>query len=217
MQVPGTAALNEGRFAATNSVSCPAAGSCSAGGHYTDGAGHQQVFVVTEVAGRWRKAVEVPGTATLNKGGFALLNSVSCGAIGSCAAGGSYTGGAGHEQAFMLNEVAGRWRRAVEVPGTAALNKGGADTSTVSCAAAGNCAAGGYYTGASHVEHAFVVTEANGRWRAAIRVPGLAALSNGGGSQTNSVACPAAGRCAAIGGYVDGSTGLDHVFLVSRT
>ena len=41
----------------------------------------------------------------------------------------------------------GSWGQAVEVPGLAALNTGGqANVNSVSCASAGNCAAGGYYT-----------------------------------------------------------------------
>jgi hypothetical protein len=216
IEVPGLAALNKGGAAYIMSVSCAAAGSCAAGGFYTDGAGHQQVFVVTEVGGRWRTAVKVPGTAALNKGGAAFLTSVSCGAARSCAAGGYYTGAAGHQQAFVVTEANGRWHPAIEVPGTAALNKGGANISSVSCAGAGHCAAGGYYTDGSHLEHAFVVTEAKGRWRAAIQVPGLAALSKGGSSQVNAVSCAAAGSCAAIGGYVDGSSHLDHAFVVSK-
>jgi hypothetical protein len=31
-----------------NSLSCPSAGNCSAGGTYLDGSGHQQAFVVSE-------------------------------------------------------------------------------------------------------------------------------------------------------------------------
>jgi hypothetical protein len=47
-EVPGTAALNQGRFAGISSVSCAAAGSCSAGGDYRDGSGRFQAFVVSE-------------------------------------------------------------------------------------------------------------------------------------------------------------------------
>jgi len=102
----------------------------------------------------------VPGTAALNKGGHAFLTSVSCGAMGSCSAGGVYTGGAGHEQAFVVTEAKGRWRLAIEVPGTAALNKGyNAGVASVSCGAAGNCAAVGQYTDGSRHEHAFVVNK----------------------------------------------------------
>jgi hypothetical protein len=40
----------------------------------------------------------------------------------------------------------GSWGRAIEVPGLGALNKGDGWVSSVSCAAPGNCAAGGGYT-----------------------------------------------------------------------
>ena len=45
-EIPGTAVLDQGGFAGLGPVSCAGAGSCSAGGHYTDSSGHQQVFVV---------------------------------------------------------------------------------------------------------------------------------------------------------------------------
>src|SRR5215470_2220661 len=86
-------------------------------------------------AGGWDKAIEVPGTAALNKGGEAEVLSVSCAAAGGCAAGGQYRA-FGRLQAFVVTEADGRWRKAIEVPGTAALNKGGnAEVSSVSCAA----------------------------------------------------------------------------------
>jgi len=44
--VPGAAALNVGHNADINSLSCGAAGNCSADGFYTDRSGHQQAFVV---------------------------------------------------------------------------------------------------------------------------------------------------------------------------
>ena len=39
----------------------------------------------------WGRAVEVPGLGSLNKGGNAGVNSVSCASPGNCTAGGSYT------------------------------------------------------------------------------------------------------------------------------
>ena len=45
--MPGTAALNRGGFADITSVSCTAAGTCSAGGTYLDSSLGQQVFVVS--------------------------------------------------------------------------------------------------------------------------------------------------------------------------
>ena len=48
IEVPGTAALNQGGSAEILSVSCAPAGTCTAGGIYTDSSGHHQAFVVTK-------------------------------------------------------------------------------------------------------------------------------------------------------------------------
>jgi hypothetical protein len=50
VEVPGSGALNKGGNAFVQSVSCAAAGHCSAGGGYDDRSGHRQAFVVTEGA-----------------------------------------------------------------------------------------------------------------------------------------------------------------------
>jgi hypothetical protein len=202
VEVPGTAALNSDGNAEIDAMSCAAAGSCAAGGNYTDGSDHGQVFVVTEVKGRWGRAVEVPGTAKLNAGGDAELDAVSCGAAGTCAASGSYTDGSGQEQAFVVTEVKGRWHAAVEVPGTAALNAGGnAHAYSVSCAA-GICAAGGNYLDGSGREGAFVTDYSHGRWHGAIEPAGAAAH---GGAGLDSVSCTVTGNCTAGGSYLDSS------------
>ena len=84
------------------------------------------------------------------------MASVSCATAGDCSAGGDYY--AAGNQAFVVTQANGTWGRAEEVPGTAALNTGGgAQVTSVSCAAAGQCSAGGYYDGSGH--QAFVVTE----------------------------------------------------------
>src|SRR5215813_7619968 len=123
-EVPGTAALNRDGDAGIVSVSCASAGNCSSGGSYTDSSARHQAFVVSQIGGTWGTAIEVPGTAALNQGGFAVISSVSCGAAGNCSAGGSYATGPGHRQAFVASEKNGTWHKAIEVPGTAALNRG---------------------------------------------------------------------------------------------
>ena len=216
-KVPGTAALNKGGNAQVNSVSCGSAGNCSAGGYYTDGSGHPQAFIVTETNGRWGTAQEVPGAAALNQGGNADVSSVSCGSAGNCSAGGSYTDGSGHFQTFVAAQKNGVWGTAKQVPGTAALNRGGnADLSSVSCGSAGNCSAGGSYTDGSGRQQVFVVTETNGRWGTAQEVPGAAALNKGGFADILSVSCAPAGKCSAGGNYYDASHHL-QAFVVSQT
>src|SRR5258708_4482800 len=95
--------LNAGGFAAVRSVSCASAGTCAAGGYYADGSGHLQAFVAIQRNGRWGTAIEVPGTAALNAGGEAQVNSVSCNQPGPCTAGGSYKHSHGPTQGFVVS------------------------------------------------------------------------------------------------------------------
>lgn len=59
--MPGTGTLG-GSPSQVWSVSCASAGTCSAGGYYTDGSGHRQGFVVSQVSGTWGNGLKVPGT-----------------------------------------------------------------------------------------------------------------------------------------------------------
>ena len=225
IEVPGTAALNKGGFAEISSVSCASAGNCSAGGYYDAGSDHDQVFVVSEKNGAWGAAIEVPGTAVLNKGGSAEISSVSCASAGNCSAGGYYDSGTSHYQAFVVSERGGTWGTAIEVPGSGALNKDGfAGINSVSCTSAGNCSAGGYYASrpaglTNRPTQAFVVSEKNGSWGTAIEVTGVATLNGTGvGTQVTSVSCVSPGNCSAGGGppQSQGGPGYGQVFVVSE-
>jgi hypothetical protein len=164
---------------------------------------------VARPASSWARAIEVPGLRALAKGGGGQVTSVSCGSAGNCAAGGEYAT-ADVQQGFIEVERNGAWGTAIDVPGLAALNKGGnAQVSSVSCAsAAGNCAAGGYYTDGDRNGQAFVVDERNGVWGTALEVPGIGALEGGGvavgKASISSVSCASAGNCAAGGRYEAG-------------
>src|SRR5215470_3172514 len=166
-------ALTAGGLAGVASVSCPSAGNCAAGGSYRDGAGRIEAFVVSERTGRWGRAVEVPGSGALNVDGDAELFSVSCVSAGNCAAGGLYVDASGHVQALVVSERNGRWGKAIEVPGSGALNRGGDGyVDSVSCGSGGSCAAGGFFTDGAGHSQAFVSSERDGRWGRAVEVPG---------------------------------------------
>ena len=155
----------------------------------------------------------MPGLAALNTAGAAGVLSVSCASSGNCAAGGYYTDGNRNGQAFVVDARNGVWGKAMEVPGLAALEGGGvgvggASVKSVSCASAGNCAAGGGYE-AGHPQGS-VVDERNGVWGKAIEVPGLAAL-NKGDAEVDSVSCASAGSCAVGGSYDTRRGGLAFV------
>ncbi|HEY2353292.1 MAG TPA: PASTA domain-containing protein [Gaiellaceae bacterium] len=216
--VPGAAVLNTGGIARVSSTSCPAPRECAAGGYYTDDSGDRQAFVVSETNGTWGSAIAVPGTAAT--GGLAYIpaagvTSISCAAPGECAAGGSYRKGSLHE-AFVVSEKNGSWGTAIEVPGTATLNTGDAVVASISCAAVGECAAGGYYTDGYGDRQAFVVSEANAVWGTATAMPGTEPPETGGQSDVKTISCAAVGECAAGGSYTDSGGDL-HGFVAGET
>jgi hypothetical protein len=70
----------------------------------TPSSGQFQAFVVEETNGTWGTAIEVPGTAALNQGGFAFVESVSCASAAECSAGGIYADSSGHDQVFVVDK-----------------------------------------------------------------------------------------------------------------
>jgi hypothetical protein len=224
--IPGLAALNKGGDAYADSVSCPSAGNCAAGGSYGGaraGAAHvQQAFMAVERDGRWGKAALVPGLAALSKGGGrgpdAYVGSVSCASPGNCAAGGSYRDRHGHLQGFTAVERDGRWGKAAGVPGLAALNAGGlAEVNSVSCASPGWCAAGGDYQDRHGHQQGFTASERNGVWGTASEVPGLGALNTGvgGSAEVYQISCASPGNCTA-GGIYDATDDESRGFVASE-
>ena len=209
-RVPGMAAPGTG--AMIWSVSCASAGNCGAGGSFTAGS---RAFVANEVNGTWSPVVMVPGMAALG-GGSAQVNSVSCASAGNCSAGGDYTDTSGAQQAFVVDEANSHWQNAIEVPGTEILNTGRtAAVNSLSCAAPGNCIAGGSYMQNGLGQQAFVASEVNGAWHTAELVPGSAKLNKGGGGVITSVSCTAPGNCGAGGSYSDAS-GASQALVVSQ-
>jgi hypothetical protein len=90
--MPGLARLGTGG-PLDIALSCGSAGNCAAGGGYQVGAGSRnQAWIIDLIKGTWGNAIEVPGSGSLNVGGFAGVGSVSCLRSGACVAGGAYTG-----------------------------------------------------------------------------------------------------------------------------
>jgi len=215
--VPGIAALRTGNFAGVQSVSCPAAGTCTAVGGYNTKSPGGEPFVVTEKHGRWGRAFELRQTAALPGSHHAGLYLVSCAAVGDCSVGGLHDNNSGQQEVFVAGERNGQWGKPTELPGLAALNTGGiADASSLSCAAPGDCAIAGSYFVAPNATLAFVASEQNGRWSKAITVPSASLLDSENYSSVASVSCGAVGRCSAGGTFRTGK-GFMQAFVVSQS
>ena len=266
--VPGSTALNAGNSASLgpSSISCTSIGNCSAGGTYKDDSGNRQAFVVDEVKGRWGDAFEIPGLGAMNTGGDVTMNALACASPGNCGAGGSYKNNAsGIVYAYLVSEVAGQWGNAQtvgisslgtttidsiscpspgnctaggsyvavtpqnfvidetngnwgtpqQVPNLNVLNQGAVGPLSISCASAGNCSASATYTdGSGHVQ-GYVVSEANGAWGNSQEIPGLGVLNAGNSVEVTSISCASAGNCSAGGTYYSNPL-VSQAFVVNE-
>ena len=217
-EVPGLPALNKGIGGLTDAylehVSCPSAGNCTAAGYYMDAKGNLRVFVISQAGGLWGMAQEAPGFSALSKASWAAVETVSCATPGNCSVGGYYSDTPNTDQAFVVNQVRGRWQRTEEVPGTARLNTdGAADTDTISCTTPGNCTAVGTYEviGSGDVL-AFAAAEVRGRWGQAHT---LRLLEPSGGS-VPALWCARPGDCVA-GGIADGPGASLQAVVIKET
>jgi hypothetical protein len=222
IEVPGSATLNIAGNAGVVSISCVSSGNCSAGGNYLDGSSHLQTFVVNETGGTWGSAIEVPGTAALNAGGSAIVNSISCTSNGNCAAGGSYTDGSGYIQGFVVSEADGTWGDASEVIDPLAIGSADAfGVAAVSCSGTGNCSAVGFDITTGDAVAGFGLSESNGTWGDASEITMTSTLG-AGGTAMDAVSCTSPGDCGAegVGLYSDAAVhgGLAYIpFTVEET
>jgi hypothetical protein len=83
-----------------SAISCSSPGNCSTGGLYTDADHHFQAWIDTQSAGTWGKAIEVPGTGTLNFYN-ADVEAISCASNGACGAAGYFIALGDAQQPFV--------------------------------------------------------------------------------------------------------------------
>ncbi len=207
IEIPASGTLNAGGNAGVIAISCSSSGNCAAGGNYLDGSAHLQAFVATEVGGTWGSAVEVPGTAALNAGGSAAVNSISCTSNGNCAAAGSYTDATDDIQGFVVSETSGTWGTASEVIDPSAVASANSfGVASISCTATGSCSAVGLDTAVGGAPVGFALSETGGTWSTAVEFPMPSTLGNGG-TLLSAVSCSSPGNCGAVGNglYEDAS------------
>lgn len=203
--LPADAATTSQRVS-IESVSCAAAGTCTAVGEYMDSSGNTQGLLLTETDGTWATGVEAPLPANAVSGGD--LSSVSCPSAGNCSAVGTYDDGGG-TGVLLLSETAGTWAGGIQasLPPDAGAD-GFGFLSSVSCASAGNCTAvGAYFRGGDDFsEGGLLVTETAGSWGAGVEAPLPAnARASNQFAEISSVSCGWPGICSAVGGYIDSS------------
>lgn len=187
-------------------VSCTALGACSAIGDYSASAPNRREGLGAQESGGLWTATPLKPASDSAEGGLVELRSLSCAQPGSCAAVGDYAAeGSPNEikRPAAVDQSAGAWGaiRAVPLPADATGN--GALVS-VSCYAAGACAAVGNYAkqgGEYGIGQAMTDGETGGAW-----APAAAATTSSGASIAPNaalefVSCSFVPSCAASGTY----------------
>jgi hypothetical protein len=184
------------------SVSCPAAGSCVAVGHYANATAGTVPLAETLSGGSWT-ATAVP-TSGLNppEKNSARLTKVSCPAAGTCVAIGTYLAAPNDLQSVIATLSGGSWTAMTAL--APAANRE-VELLGISCPAAGSCVAAGYYKDLSGGLHPLIDTLSADTWTAAdLPVSGLNPPP-APSVTLRLVSCPVTGSCAAAGVYTDTS------------
>lgn len=226
--VPGLARLNTMGQVSDLRITCPAAGSCTAGGQYvskvsaTSGLG--RAFVVTESKGIWGH-VQTFSTAGLSAGasGASGLDALSCPSAGNCVAAGDY-GSAQGSLPFIVVQRHGTWGPPRLIPGmTALVGKAQAIIAVpraIACDGSGDCTVVGGYPDSAGRDDAFIATERHGAWTPAAPLPGLAALQSTSSTRYTDVdglACDSSGRDCTAAGVFTSPRGRTLPFVLAKT
>ncbi len=202
-------------------LSCPSAEDCSAVGDYRDGADNEQGFLLSESMGVWGTAVEVSLPVNVGPQPQVVLGGLSCPSAGNCTAVGNYTEPSRKGwQGFLVSETAGTWSAAAILPSLPANASPNQEEPTpmrgLSCTSVGNCTAVGSYTDSSGETEGFIWTETAGVWGTAVEATPPTNAASNPGVELESLSCPSAENCTAVGNYRD-SSGPSPALILSET
>jgi hypothetical protein len=182
-------------------VACPAVGSCEAVGSYFTPHPSAMGLMETLSKGTWT-ASRAPSPADASSAPDVFLKTVTCPAVGSCVAVGSYDDRGGNIPELIETLSHGTWRP-TELPRAAVV--------AVTCPAAGTCVAVGSSYGKRGRPSGLIETLSRGRWTTTqAPLPPNAAANRS--PSLDAVTCAEVGSCLAVGAYTD--KGLGHDGLV---
>jgi hypothetical protein len=171
-------------------ISCPSTAFCVAVGYSEQRGGPEQALVETLSGGSWTVTPSPDNGAGDNQ-----LSSVSCPSASACVAVGSYLSG-GTSKVLVEALVGESW----ELAPAPDQGSGNNVLTGVSCSSSTSCTAVGYYTNTSGVDRALVEDLSGSAWAQA-----TAADEGQGANELDSVSCPSATSCVAVGTFSSGS------------
>jgi hypothetical protein len=190
--VPGRTGFSAGDL---TGVSCVAVTRCVAVGNYAGKAGD------IAVAKTWNGKSWSDATLPAQPHRYPVMSSVSCVSAASCVAVGSSFEGTGP---FVSKVVADSWNGKTWRLTAAVTPEPGSTLSEVTCVSARNCMAVGSWTRGfdllgDELTGGPIAESWNGKPWVSAKVPGPIGTTDGNGSALDSVSCPAATRCLAVG------------------
>ena len=193
-------------------ISCASPTACVAVGSYENSSRSVLPMLTTLSAGAWSAGLTIvlPPSASTNQ--LARLSSVSCVAIGTCTAVGSFIDPNGHTALLAASSTAGTWGSGtlVALPAGASFEPqalGSVGLSGISCTDAKDCVAVGSFVDSAGAFVPLRVARVNGVWRTAVRVALPPRSQVIGSAALDSVSCNGAGDCVAVGHDTNGAGG----------
>jgi hypothetical protein len=193
-----------------DSVACPSASRCVAVGDYYNSSGLQG-WLVTGSGSSWR-ATKAPLPADAGAGGD--LSSVACPSPSRCVAVGSYAVSGDTGQGLLVTGSGSSWK-ATRAPLPAGANASAypyPGLISVACPSVSECVAVGEYVDSSGNQQGWLVTGSGSSWKAT-KAPLPAGAGTGSGALLDSVACPSASQCVAVGQYYNSSGNYQGLLL----
>jgi hypothetical protein len=190
-----------------NSVSCSSASSCSAVGTYNDADDYDDGLIESLADGTWTDTeAPQPSNAGTDRNGSqsTMLNSVSCSAVGDCAAVGFYDQKNSQSYGLLETLAGGTWKddqaREPANAGTGAEGSQRAVLDAVNCPSARSCTAVGSYFDSDGNNHGLIETRSGRVWRTLeAPEPTDGTTPTGNATSLEAVSCTTDGGCAAVG------------------
>ena len=198
-------------FAQLSSVACPSASACTAVGSYTGSAGWRGLLLAK--SGSSWTATQAPLPAGAAADPYATPKSVACASASRCAAVGVYQDSSDSQQGLLLTGSGSSWTAAnAPLPAGAAANPATTLGSVACNSASASCVAVGSYQDASGNSQGVLLTGFGSSWTA-IQAPLPSGAEANPQVRLDSVTCPAASTCIAVGRYADASNSPQGLLL----
>jgi hypothetical protein len=197
--LPADASTDTG--VALNSVTCPSVSSCVAVGKYNSTSG-EPALILTGSGANWSPT---EGPAPAGASSQSSLTSVACPSASSCVASGYYyRSTSGTQMNGLLVTGSGKnWTgHKAQLPGPANSDPS-ADLQWVACPSLTSCVAAGSYEDSKEAQQGLLVSGSKSNW-APTKAPAPAGYLD---AELDSVSCPSATSCVAVGHYDDSAGG----------